>query len=498
MSNGMLRKIPSTLSASLAACVLLFSGSAFSKGESYVEKRFTSDETQVEYVIRVHEKYANDKSIFKDAYELVEESESMLINLQKTTGERLAGLPPVRIDWLRKGNTISKGNPEQPEAKADESFNRIDGYSEYAPDDVPTVDSFSAYKPETRNEFNFFIPVEIRELTFRVAVNEKQNDSFVGEIKSETTERVEAVDKRQYYPMGWSFNDDNRVRLGSLNTEINAWPWRTIANFDYGGSNSGCSGTLIGPRHIVTAAHCINTSATDNFFALSARVGRNGSDWKATTTMPGCPNSSTDDCPSIGKTYWYFTPSQWRQSSVSNREQYDFGIIVIPDRLGNNVGWMGYWYAPMGSLNTVSKFSRGYPSCNAGPANNPRIDDPADPAKCPTCTTDLTVCSPFHLYGDAASCSVGNGTNLDGDGYNRNFRMSCDGSAGMSGSPLYLYGNGNVGNDGSVYYTAHDIQSTCGGTASSYSCENVSRADRMVRLTPQYASWISYFRSTFP
>ena len=122
----------------------------------------------------------------------------------------------------------------------------------------------------------------------------------------------------------------------------------------------------------------------------------------------------------------------------------------------------------------------------------------ADPAKCPTCTTDLTVCSPFHLYGDAASCSVGNGTNLDGDGYNRNFRMSCDGSAGMSGSPLYLYGNGNVGNDGSVYYTAHDIQSTCGGTASSSSCENVSRADRMVRLTPQYASWISYFRSTFP
>ena len=84
MSNGMLRKIPSTLSASLAACVLLFSGSAFSKGESYVEKRFTSDETQVEYVIRVHEKYANDKSIFKDAYELVEESESMLINLQST------------------------------------------------------------------------------------------------------------------------------------------------------------------------------------------------------------------------------------------------------------------------------------------------------------------------------------------------------------------------------------------------------------------------------
>ncbi len=488
MKNG------KVLLLSINTILLTLISSLTLSADKYIEKRFEG-ESRVKYLIRVPAKYQEDETIFKDAYELVDESENMLSEMMDVTGERLADLPPIQIDWLRKGRTISKKNPKQPYAKADKKFNdRGDGYREYAPKDVPTIDSFSAYKPATLNEFNFYIPEEIRKLSLVVSEKLGRTESNTGEERTKVDERVEGVDEHRLVPLGWSFNDDNRVRLGSLNTRINTWPWRTIANFDYGGSNSGCSGTLVGPRHIITAAHCINPSGSDDFAALSIRMGRNGNQWRTSTAMPGCPNSSSQNCPSIGKTYWYFTPSKWRQANVSNREQYDIGIMVIPDRLGNNVGWMGYWYAPMNSLNTVSKYSRGYPSCNAGG----RIDDPADPSMCATCTTDLEQCDPFHLYGDAASCSVGNGTNMDSDGYNRNFRMSCDGSAGMSGSPLYLYGNGHVGNQGSVYYTAHDIQSTCGGTANSSSCANVSRVDRMVRLTPQYAGWISYFRSAFP
>jgi len=466
--------------------------------EPMLEKEVQGKRSGMRYQLAIPRRFAEDKTILEDANELVEETEGMLAHLQEATGRKMSEMAPVRIRFMRYGRTLV-GDPLQPDpGKTDERFNdRSDGDPKYASDAQP-IDSFSAYKPSTRNEFNLHIPGEIRQLALRDARESGRSDGYSGPDRSKADMSIEGPQDDKLVPLGWSLNDDNRVRLRPVNQRITAWPWRTITHFSYGGANSGCSGTLIGPRHIVTAAHCINSSGSDDFFAFTVSTERNGTAFLSQSVMPGCPNSNTQACPNIGAAYWYFTPSQWRQANVSNREQYDIGIIVTPNRLGDSVGWMGYWYAPINALNTVSKFSRGYPSCNASASGQPRIDDPADPLACPTCTTDLTVCNPNHLYGDASTCSIGNATNVDGSGYNRNFRMSCDGSAAMSGSPMYFYGNGNVGASGSVYYTAHDIQWTCGGLAGSSSCANVTRADRLVRLTPQYAGWISFFRSQFP
>lgn len=76
-----------------------------------------------------------------------------------------------------------------------------------------------------------------------------------------------------FTPAGWSKGHDSRTAL-----DAHVFPRRTIAQFRPTGSNtdSTCSGTLIGPRHIITAAHCINAAGTNTWFTIRITPGLNG------------------------------------------------------------------------------------------------------------------------------------------------------------------------------------------------------------------------------
>jgi V8-like Glu-specific endopeptidase len=207
-------------------------------------------------------------------------------------------------------------------------------------------------------------------------------------------------------------SDDREVRLSTTN-----YPWRVFGAIRGPGSTvSNCSGALVGPRHLLTAGHCINDGAGTWYPNRKVAPGQAGID--------SAPNG-------LKSAAWYYSVVGWTQNKDKN---YDYGMIILEDRNDTaHLGWLGWW----SSNHSGGVWNFGYPiwsqSCAASPLP-------------PQCNN--------YLYGDDGSITTVNSHML---GYN------LDMTNGHSGSPVYKYNGGdrrviavnayNAGNSGQNWGT---------------------------------------------
>lgn len=153
------------------------------------------------------------------------------------------------------------------------------------PRDVPgtgsgaPIEGFVAFNPNSGNEFMIAIPPAVLKRIETSAMRAGLNKPGIGTPavpEERRSTRGAAVNANGLlYNASWSGGVDNRERLSSLTTGTTRWVWRAIADL------GGCTATMVGPRHAITAGHCIynrdNAAWNTGFNVTPGRAGANWS-----------------------------------------------------------------------------------------------------------------------------------------------------------------------------------------------------------------------------
>ena len=131
-----------------------------------------------------------------------------------------------------------------------------------------------------------------------------------------------------YFPDEEKFTDSLVPAKTWLKRVENTKSFKWIGKLTFKKSNGrsySCTGALIGPRHVLTAGHCVHTG------------GSSGS-WNSDIEFSPAQDGNERPYGKIGSTRM-MAASGWTRNKDT---LYDYGIVLLVDDIGDSIGWLGF------------------------------------------------------------------------------------------------------------------------------------------------------------
>lgn len=163
--------------------------------------------------------------------------------------------------------------------------------------------------------------------------------------------------------------DDNRTaRSAVVGNDMSAYPWRTMGALNPNGQPSNspaptCTATKIGPRHLLTAGHCVWTGGAGG--SMRSRDWWHGQDGLDQTLNGGDPSPN-----GYKNIFWYWIAPGWYDHGWSSQ---DYAVLMLFDNQNSvDIGSLGVKVDS--TLAGTSAWNFGYPGSSYECAHSPRAD----------------------------------------------------------------------------------------------------------------------------
>ncbi|WP_437581625.1 trypsin-like serine peptidase [Sorangium sp. So ce887] len=156
-------------------------------------------------------------------------------------------------------------------------------------------------------------------------------------------------------------------------------------------SSASCSGAMFGPRHVLTAGHCLHSGK------------RSGNHYGPTSATPGRVCASGAACAPYGTAgeLARIVSSSWR-SGIRHRWPDDWAILILDSSLGLSTGWFGAGSTSSSALRDAQVTTYGYPG-----------DKPAGTMWGMSCGVDTVLAQKFRYECDTMNGQSGSGIWID-------------------------------------------------------------------------------------